>query len=161
MLCVFYHNKKYLLKLIYIYMIEEEVINQKSGTILSWLTELFFIRNEKLLQFWGSLPSLFDVQVFLWPNSWEEINRDSKLPLWLWGFRVSRKNEGTCLSVLYVDHLEHLINLCSTHLYLGQLWFWYWIFYFLWFIHFGISLKIKKLFVWLDFVSFPWFHSSR
>ena len=29
MLCVFYHNKKYLLKLIYIYMIEEEVINQK------------------------------------------------------------------------------------------------------------------------------------
>ena len=78
----------------------------------------------------------------------------------LCGFRVSRKNEGTCPSVLYVGHPVHLVNLCSTHLCLGQLWFWYWILHFLCFIHFRISLKIKKLFMWLDFVFSPQFHSS-
>lgn len=33
--------------------LRNEVINQKSGTILFWLTKLFSIRNEKFLQFGG------------------------------------------------------------------------------------------------------------
>lgn len=38
---------------------ERKVINQKSGKILFWLTKLFFIRIEKLLQFLGVIAFLF------------------------------------------------------------------------------------------------------
>lgn len=74
------------------------------------------------------------------------------------GFRVSRKTTA-CLSVLYVDHLEHLITMFHSFVF-GSVVILVLNLYFLWFIHFRISLKTKTLRV-IRFCFFSWFHSIQ
>jgi hypothetical protein len=45
--------------------LRKKIINPNNGKILSLLTKLFSIRNEKLLQFLRAITFLFDVPVLL------------------------------------------------------------------------------------------------
>lgn len=109
----------------------------------------------------GAMAFPFDVRAFLWLNCWEEINRDSKLPFWLvgdsglvgkWRYPpecfICGPSRASCKPV-FCSFVSGSVVICC------------WIFHFLWFIWFRISLKIKNSHV-IRFCFFPspWFHSS-